>query len=309
MVATAAAFTLATLRAGAVQIPAIGTAGACWPLAAAAPAGFAGLDSDIKGVLVNWPVAFPALQDYAAACISGGVPQSVAFAASQADFALPIQYPNKLVAIGANYEDHLREMNASIPKSAHPVMFIKPPTTALCGPGKIQIPEGCTQFDWEVELAVIIGKRMRKVSRAQAMAGIAGYSVSVDYTARDYFFPKDYFFKADFLRGKGQDGTNPLGPVITPARFIRDPHDLRITLSVNGAMKQSASTAGMIYRIDEQLSSISQFVTLEPGDVVLTGSPAGVGLPRGEFLKPGDKVIATAEGVGELHMEIALSLP
>jgi 2-keto-4-pentenoate hydratase/2-oxohepta-3-ene-1,7-dioic acid hydratase in catechol pathway len=169
------------------------------------PAGFAGLDSDIKGVLVNWPVAFPALQDYAAACTGGGVPQSAAIAASQADIALPIQYPNKLVAIGANYEDHLREMNALIPKSAHPVMFIKPPTTALCGPGKVRIPDGCTQFDWE----------------------------------------------------------------------------------------------------DEQLSSISQFVTLEPGDVVLTGSPAGVGLPRGEFLKPGDKVIATAEGVGELHMEIA----
>jgi hypothetical protein len=191
-VAAAPAFALATLRVGAVQIPAIGAAGAYWPLAAAAPAGFAGLDRDIKGVLVNWPVAFQALQDYAAACTGGGVPQSAAIAASQADIALPIQYPNKLVAIGA-----------------------------------------------------------------------------------------------------------------TPAAFIRDPHNLRITLSVNGAMKQNASTAGMIYRIDEQLSSISQFVTLEPGDVVLTGSPAGVGLPRGEFLKPGDKVIATAEGVGELHMEIA----
>jgi len=136
--------------------------------------------------------AYFSLQDYAAACTGGGVPQSAAIAASQADIALPIQYPNKLVAIGA-----------------------------------------------------------------------------------------------------------------TPAAFIRDPHNLRITLSVNGAMKQNASTAGMIYWIDEQLSSISQFVTLEPGDVVLTGSPAGVGLPRGEFLKPGDKVIATAEGVGELHMEIA----
>jgi 2-keto-4-pentenoate hydratase/2-oxohepta-3-ene-1,7-dioic acid hydratase in catechol pathway len=166
MATTAAGFTLATLRAGAVQIPAIGAAGAFWPLAAAAPAGFAGLDGDIKGVLVNWPVAFPALADYAAACAGGSVPQSVAIGASQADFALPIQYPNKLVAIGANYEDHLREMNASIPKGAHPVMFIKPPTTALCGPGKVQIPDGCTQFDWEVELAVIIGKRMRKVSRA-----------------------------------------------------------------------------------------------------------------------------------------------
>jgi 2-keto-4-pentenoate hydratase/2-oxohepta-3-ene-1,7-dioic acid hydratase in catechol pathway len=170
---------------------------------------------------VNWPVAFPALQDYAAACTSGGVPPAAAISANKADFALPIQYPNKLVAIGANYEDHLREMNASSPKGAHPVMFIKPPTTALCGPGKVQIPDGCEQFDWEVELPVIIGKRMCKVSRAQAMAGIADYSVSVDYTARDYFFPKDYFFKADFLRGKGQDGTNPLGTRDHPRKVLR----------------------------------------------------------------------------------------
>ena len=297
-------FTLATLRLGAVQVPAIGIGDAFWPLAAARPAGIAGLDTDIKGVLVDWPVTFPLLQDFAAACSTGRVAKSSAIPSSQADFALPVQFPNKLIAVGANYTDHLIEMNASIPKTKHPVMFMKPPTTAMVGPGKVFIPEGCLQFDWEVELAVVIGKRMRKVARADAMDGIAGYSICVDYTARDYFFPKDYFFKADFLLGKGQDGTNPMGPVITPAAFIRDPHDLRITLSVNGKMKQNASTSGMIYRIDEQLSSISQFVTLEPGDVVLTGSPAGVGLPRGEFLHPGDRVVATAEGVGELHMDI-----
>jgi len=299
------AFTLATLRVGAVQIPAIGQGDAYWPLAAAAHAGIAGLDTDIKGVFVNWPVAFPVLQDFAAACAGGRIAKSFAIPASEADLALPIQFPNKLIAVGANYEDHLREMNAVIPKGERPVMFIKPPTTALTGPGTVHIPDGCSQFDWEVELAVIIGTRMRKVTRAAAMAGVAGYSVSVDYTARDYFFPKDYFFKADFLLGKGQDGTTPLGPVITPEAFIRDPHDLRITLSVNGVTKQDASTAGMIYRIDEQIAAISQFVTLEPGDVILTGSPAGVGLPRGEFLHPGDTVVATAEGVGALHMEIA----
>ena len=297
-------FTLATLRFGAVQAPAIGVGDAFWPLAAAAQVGIAGLDTDIKGVFVNWPVAFPALQDFAAAAAAGRVPASFAVPAAKADLALPIQFPNKLIAVGANYEDHLREMNAVIPKGERPVMFIKPPTTALTGPGPVPIPDGCSQFDWEVELAVIIGTRMRKVSRADAMAGVAGYSVSVDYTARDYFFPKDYFFKADFLLGKGQDATTPLGPVITPAAFIRDPHDLTITLSVNGATKQNASTAGMIYRIDEQIAAISQFVTLEPGDVILTGSPAGVGLPRGEFLHPGDHVVATAEGVGELHMTI-----
>jgi 2-keto-4-pentenoate hydratase/2-oxohepta-3-ene-1,7-dioic acid hydratase in catechol pathway len=298
-------FTLATLRIGAVQVPAIGVGNAYWPLAAAARAGITALDTDIKGVFVDWPVAFPVLQNFAAACAGGTLPKSFAIPAESADLALPIQFPNKLIAVGANYEDHLREMNAVIPKGDRPVMFIKPPTTAMSGPGKVYIPAGCEQFDWEVELAVIIGTRMRKVARAEAIAGVAGYSVSVDYTARDYFFPKDYFFKADFLLGKGQDGTNPLGPVITPAAFIGDPHDLRITLSVNGVMKQNASTAGMIYRIDEQIAAISQFVTLEPGDVIMTGSPAGVGLPRGEFLHPGDKVVATAEGVGELHMEIA----
>jgi 2-keto-4-pentenoate hydratase/2-oxohepta-3-ene-1,7-dioic acid hydratase in catechol pathway len=298
-------FTLATLRIGAVQVPSIGVGNAYWPLAAAIHAGITGLDTDIKGILVNWPVAFPVLQAFATASAAGHVSKSFAMPATTADLALPIQFPNKLIAVGANYEDHLREMNAVIPKGERPVMFIKPPTTAMTGPGVVHIPDGCSQFDWEVELAVIIGTRMRKVSRSEAMAGVAGYSVSVDFTARDYFFPRDYFFKADFLLGKGQDGTNPLGPVITPAAFIRDPHNLKITLSVNGAMKQNASTAGMIYRIDEQISAISQYVTLEPGDVILTGSPAGVGLPRGEFLRAGDKVIATAEGVGELHMEIA----
>jgi 2-keto-4-pentenoate hydratase/2-oxohepta-3-ene-1,7-dioic acid hydratase in catechol pathway len=298
-------FTIATLRFGAVQIPAIRVGDSYWPLACATHAGLAGLDTDIKGVFINWPIAFPVLQDFAAAVVDGRLPAAFAIPAERADLALPIQFPNKLIAVGANYEDHLREMNAVIPKGERPVMFLKPPTTALTGPGIVRIPDGCSQFDWEVELAVIIGTRMRKVSRAEAMAGVAGYSVSVDYTARDYFFPKDYFFKADFLLGKGQDGTNPLGPVITPAAFIRDPHDLRITLSVNGVMKQNASTAGMIYRIDEQIAAISQFVTLEPGDLILTGSPAGVGLPRGEFLHPGDKVVAAAEGVGELHMEIA----
>lgn len=298
-------FTLATLRIGAVQIPAIGVGDNYWPLAAADSAGIAGLGTDIKGVFVNWPVSFPVLRNFAAACAGGHIESSFAIPSAKADLALPIQFPNKLIAVGANYEDHLREMNASIPKGDRPVMFIKPPTTAMTGPGKVHIPDGCSQFDWEVELAVIIGTRMRKVGRADAMVGVAGYSVSVDYTARDYFFPKDYFFKADFLLGKGQDGTNPLGPVIVPAAFIRDPHDLRITLSVNGVMKQNASTAGMIYRIDEQISAISQFVTLEPGDVILTGSPAGVGLPRGEFLRAGDKVMASAEGVGDLHMEIA----
>jgi 2-keto-4-pentenoate hydratase/2-oxohepta-3-ene-1,7-dioic acid hydratase in catechol pathway len=298
-------FSLATLRFRAVQVPAIGIGDRYWPLAAARAAGVVRLDTDIKGLLVDWPAVLPSLRQFADACASGGVAADVAIPAAQAELALPLQFPNKLVAVGANYYDHLAEMGASIPKAPHPVMFIKPPTTCLVGPGKVLLPDGCTQFDWEIELAVVIGQRLRKANRAQAMDAVAGYSVAVDFTARDYFYREDFYFKYDFLLGKGQDATNPLGPVIVPAEFVGDPHDLRLTLSVNGQSKQDASTSGMIYRIDEQLSSISQFVTLEPGDVVLTGSPAGVGLPRGEFLKPGDVVVATAEKIGPLRVEIA----
>jgi 2-keto-4-pentenoate hydratase/2-oxohepta-3-ene-1,7-dioic acid hydratase in catechol pathway len=299
-------FNLATLRLGAAQIPVIGTCGLYWPLSAARPAGFPGLDTDIKGLFTDWPVLFPALTAFADACAEGRVPRASAIDEASATRALPLQYPNKLIAIGANYADHLAEMGAKIDKTPHPVMFIKPPTTAMVGPGKVFVPAGCKQFDWEIELAVVLGKRLRRADRGETMEAVAGYSVAIDFTARDYFFREDYFFKFDFLLGKGQDATTPFGPVITPAAFIADPHDLRLTLSVNGVVKQDASTAGMIYRIDEQLASISQFVTLEPGDVVLTGSPAGVGLPRGEFLKAGDKVVATAEGVGSLEVEIAL---
>ncbi len=298
-------FSLATVNYASAQIPVVKIADSCWPLSASRLHGFVGLDIDIKGLLANWPLVLPELRRFADACSKGQLSSASPIATSNVSFALPIQFPNKVVAVGANYHDHLKEMGASVPKSKHPIMFIKPPTTSLTGEGDVLLPEGCLQFDWEVEIAVVLGKRLRRADRSEVMDAVAGYSVSIDFTARDLFYREDFYFKYDFLLGKGQDAMTPLGPVILPAEFVKNPHGLKFGLYVNGALKQNASTNGMIYSIDEQLSSISQFVTLEPGDVVLTGSPAGVGFPRGEFLKVGDTVKAFAEGIGDLNVRIA----
>jgi len=149
----------------------------------------------------------------------------------------------------------------------------------------------------------VIGARMREVDRAAAMAGIAGYSVSIDLSARD-LIRLDNPMQIDLVRGKAQDTMAPVGPYVVPAPFVRDPHALRLHLTVNGKTMQDGSTANMLYRIDEQISEISNFITLEPGDVLMTGSPSGSGGMHGQFLRPGDRIRAEIEEVGCLEVEI-----
>jgi 2-keto-4-pentenoate hydratase/2-oxohepta-3-ene-1,7-dioic acid hydratase in catechol pathway len=300
-------FSLATLDIYGAPVAAVGVDKAFWPLSQSDD-GFFATRPSVKDLLGDWPRAFAALTGFAAGCAAGRVPRQHAIDEDAAPLALAIQYPNKLIAIGANYSDHVAEMRGqqeAAPKPEHPVMFVKPASTAMVGPGKVIYPEGTSKFDWEIELAVVIGKRMRRVSREDAMAGVAGYSASIDFTARDLMRrPEFERFGCDFLLSKGQDTTNPFGPFIVPAPFIRDPHALGLQLSVNGVVKQDSNTRYMIHRIDEQISSISQFVTLEPGDVLITGTPSGVGVRRNEFLKAGDKVVAEIEGIGTLSVEI-----
>jgi 2-keto-4-pentenoate hydratase/2-oxohepta-3-ene-1,7-dioic acid hydratase in catechol pathway len=199
-------------------------------------------------------------------------------------------------------------MNASsirkIPGVA-PFFFMKPPSTSLVGPGRtVRIPPGCHYFDWEVEVAVIIGRGGRDIPESRAMRHVAGYSVGIDFTARDLFFQPESFFKFNFTLGKAQDTMSPLGPVVVPAAFLPRRPALNFGLWVNGVRKQFASTADMIYSISEQIAGISRSVTLDPADVIFTGSPAGVGLPRGEKLAPGDRVRVAADYVGEMEVVI-----
>jgi 2-keto-4-pentenoate hydratase/2-oxohepta-3-ene-1,7-dioic acid hydratase in catechol pathway len=219
----------------------------------------------------------------------------------------PLQYPGKVLCAGANYYDHIKEMGVpDLRKEAQRLFFFfKPPRNALVGPGKtVRYPADSKMFDWEVELAAVIGRRSRRLTMANALDAVAAYSIGIDLSARDLNRAPETFYKLDWVAGKAQDTCCPLGPRLVPAKFIRDPQDLALKLSVNGAVKQDAGTSGMIFDIREQLVTLSAIMTLDPGDVVLTGTPAGVGMPKGTFLKVGDRVDAEIESIGKLSVEI-----
>jgi 2-keto-4-pentenoate hydratase/2-oxohepta-3-ene-1,7-dioic acid hydratase in catechol pathway len=259
------------------------------------------LEAPAVDLLVDWRRSFAALRKLRRP------PRPIA--AARAKLLTPLRYPRKLFCTGANYADHLEEMNAAhlarkVP-GAPPFFFMKPPSTTLVGPGAtVRIPQGCRNFDWEVEFVVVFGKGGRNIAEKDAMKHIAGYSVGIDFTARDLFFREERFFKFDFALGKCQDGMSPVGPAMVPREFL-DGTRAGFSLSVNGVRKQSGNTADMIYSIGEQVAGVSRAVTIEPGDMMLTGSPAGVGLPRGERLKAGDIVRIEADAVGSMEVLIS----
>jgi 2-keto-4-pentenoate hydratase/2-oxohepta-3-ene-1,7-dioic acid hydratase in catechol pathway len=215
----------------------------------------------------------------------------------------PIPRPPKgVIGIGLNYAEHVAEsartMDTAKELPTKPVMFIKPPT-AVTGPdAPIPHNERITrQLDWEGELGVIIGQRTKGVTEADAMSAVFGYTIVNDISARDCRHGGQWTF------AKGQDGFAPTGPWIVTADEIADPHALRIGLNVNGISKQDGTTAQMIFRIPRLIAHLSSAMTLEPGDIIATGSPPGVGISRTppEFLWPGDEVEAWVEGIGSLR--------
>lgn len=223
-------------------------------------------------------------------------------------FLTPLQYPAKLILGGANYYEHMFK-DAGKPdfrkEDGTPVFFLKPPTTCLVGPGRtVRYPIQSKQFDWEIELAVVIAQRLRHATEEEASRAIAGYAVGIDLSARDWQMNPRHPWKFDLFTGKAFDDSCPLGPKLVPARFV-DPGNLRLRLSVNGETRQDARSSDMIWSVSEQLSILSQHVTLEPGDILLTGTPAGVGMASGTYLKVGDSIEAEIEGLGMLCIEIA----
>ena len=183
------------------------------------------------------------------------------------------------------------EMKASSIKKVRgvpPFFFLKPPSTVLSGPGPtVFMPRDCKNLDWEAEMVVVFGKGGKDITPERALEHVAGYTLGIDFTARDLFSAPDSFFKFNFVLGKCQDTLSPVGPAIVPAAFA-DGEDLHFSLSVNGVKKQSTSTRNMIYSLAEQIAGVSRGVRIEAGDLMFTGSPAGVGLPRGEKLAPGE---------------------
>ena len=222
---------------------------------------------------------------------------------------LPLRYPRKVLCSGANYRSHMREMKVNRPDDALPYFFLKPPTTALVGPGQpIVVPaDPAARVDWEAELAVVIGRRARHVSESEALTHVAGYTAINDISLRGPHRvqrPIGEPFQWDWLASKGADQSTPLGPGIRPAFLVDDPQRLDLRLWVNGTLKQEANTSDMVVGVAALIAAASDLVTLEPGDVIATGTPDGVGLPRDEFLHPGDLVEMEVGDFGRLSNRV-----
>ena len=209
--------------------------------------------------------------------------------------------PNKLICIGANYHDHIAEMGVPM-LPTYPYAFLKPPSTTLRGSGEAVVaPPEVKMLDWEAELAVIIGVRCRDVTADRALAVVAGYSNFNDLSARDWIADRPAL-GVDWVRHKAFDGFAPMGPYFVPAEFVGDPQALAIELTVNDVAKQRSSTANMVFGVREIIAHLSAIMTLEPGDVIATGTAAGVGQGRKppEFLAAGDIVRIVIGDLGEL---------
>lgn len=216
----------------------------------------------------------------------------------------PIARPSKIVCIGLNYRDHAAETGAAIP--SEPVLFFKA-TTALCGPDDaLVIPRGATKVDWEVELAVVIGAVARYVGQEEAARCVAGYALHNDYSERSFQLERG----GQWSKGKSADTFAPLGPFLATPDEVEDAQRLEMWLTVNGETRQRSTTAHMIFDVPTLVSYVSQFMTLLPGDVISTGTPAGVGLgikPEPVYLRAGDVVALGIDGLGESRQEVVAS--
>jgi 2-keto-4-pentenoate hydratase/2-oxohepta-3-ene-1,7-dioic acid hydratase in catechol pathway len=239
----------------------------------------------------------------------GSLPAALRLPQSAVELLVPIARPNKLLLLAGNYNEHLQEGGGVATERAEtfPYVFSKPPSTTLNDPGKpVIIPKvSPDHVDWELELCIVMGRRARHVREADALQCVAGYTVMNDISDRKYFpnpgrkpRTNDKWF--DWEHGKWHDTFCPCGPCVTSADAIADPQKLKMKLTVNGVMRQNATTGQQIFPVAAVVAFISDIVTLEPGDLISTGTAGGVGHTTGTYLKPGDQIEAWIESIGTL---------
>src|SRR5262245_4885565 len=267
-----------------------------------------GIDtSSVLGLLRNWDVAHPRLHDAAAKAL----PPGEGIPLAQAKLLAPILYPGALFCAGANYWDHLEEMAEiakrvtgkapSMTKAKDPYFFMKTTAGSIIGTRTAaRLPPFSQQVDWEAELGVVIARPTRNISEERALEAVAGYLIVNDLSARDLMKREGSPFGMDWIGQKCFEDAAPMGPWLTPAAYVPDPNNLAIKLWVNGALKQNSNTGRLVHDVAEQIAYLSRRIALQPGDVIATGTPAGVGMPRNEFLKAGDEVRIAIDGYGEL---------
>jgi 2-keto-4-pentenoate hydratase/2-oxohepta-3-ene-1,7-dioic acid hydratase in catechol pathway len=273
---------------------------------------------DVLTILQDWRITRASLA-LAAERIIAGKSRAKGLPMKRLKLLAPVLYPGNIYCAGANYTDHMAEMARAHGREPGPTMkdlgekpwhFIKASRSTVVGPGaKVKIPSYCRMMDWEVELAAVIGRPAKDVAVEKALDCVAGYTIANDLSARDAGRreknPETSPFYMDWLGHKSFDGSCPLGPWITPASEIPDPQQLGIQLWVNGDLMQDSHTGKMIFGVAEQIAMLSSRLTLLPGDVVLTGTPAGVGMGRKRFLKAGDSVKLWIEGIGDMTHTMA----
>jgi 2-keto-4-pentenoate hydratase/2-oxohepta-3-ene-1,7-dioic acid hydratase in catechol pathway len=272
--------------------------------------------STALGVLSDWQAAdhaFSAAVDR----ISAGSIRAGAIKLSDLSILAPVLYPGNIYCAGANYKDHVAEMARAMKQPVGPTVkelgglpwhFVKT-SRSVVGPNRqVKLPSYSKAIDWEIELAVIIGKSGKDVAVEHALDYVAGYTIANDLSARDVIgrehTPATSPFYYDWISMKCFDGACPMGPWLTPASQIPNPQNLALKLWISGQLMQDSHTSQMIFDVAEQVAMLSSRITLFPGDVILTGTPAGVGMPRGVFLKPGDVVKLWIERIGEMSHSV-----
>ena len=262
--------------------------------------GFAAVAADVSTIIRDWDARRDALFALARALdnVSGGM------AAPQ--LAAPFE-PRRIFAAASNFIEHAEEMQTKLAAKtdSEPYIFLKT-VESIVGPGAtVVVPPQVSRPDWEVELGVVLGRPGKNIAVADAHAMIAGYTIVNDVSARDRTRRSDFPFSHDWFRGKSFDSFTPLGPVFVPRDCLGDPHDIRLGLKVNGETMQDGNTSEMIFNIYEQIAYLSTILELRAGDLIASGTPAGVGMGRGVFLKDGDVMTAWVDGIGELANPVA----
>jgi 2-keto-4-pentenoate hydratase/2-oxohepta-3-ene-1,7-dioic acid hydratase in catechol pathway len=265
----------------------------------------------VLDILNNWPAAKTILR---AATAQPNVSEAIGIADTQ--LLAPVLYPSAIYCAGANYTDHVINMSRRLglepdpdPRTLglNPWFFLKAARSTVIGHAAC-VPLASEKMDWEAELALVIGTKTKNVPIERALDCVAGYTIGNDLSARDLtrrpHIADTSPFKYDWIGQKNFDGACPIGPWIVPAEDVDDPQNLSIKLWINDVLKQDSSTQRMIFTAAEQISYLSSRITLYPGDIILTGTPAGVGAERDEFLNRGDKIRIEIEKVGELATAI-----
>jgi 2-keto-4-pentenoate hydratase/2-oxohepta-3-ene-1,7-dioic acid hydratase in catechol pathway len=277
----------------------------------------AGVLRSVMSILEDWEQLGPKLRLLARDIRAGAV--SARSPLSSVKLLPPVMYPGTIFCAGANYKDHVAEMSRALnlPEEPDPHElglkpwhFIKPSAPCVRATGaRIALPRYSRRVDWEAEIALVIGRHCRDVSVSEALNYVAGMTIVNDLSARDHLkrekVPVESPFRFDWVSQKCFDGSLPMGPWICPLEHIDDLRDMAIKLWVNDELMQDSSSANLIFSFAEQISHLSTRLTLRPGDVIATGTPAGCGAARGRFLQPGDRVRIWVQGIGELHSEFS----